>query len=88
MDHYGVPDVPAFQLVPDLENWTLDVPDLSRPYSPHAEPVWQWLEAPWPYSVPRGSQVASGKFSAHADFMNGWDQVELDRLVKERSLRR
>jgi Domain of unknown function (DUF1996) len=38
--------------------------------------------------VPRGSQVASGKFAAHADFMNGWDQVELERLVKERALRR
>ena len=38
--------------------------------------------------VPRGSQVASGRFAAHADFMNGWDQPELERLVRERSLRR
>ena len=38
--------------------------------------------------VPRGSQVASGRFAAHADFMNGWDQAELERLVNERSLRR
>jgi len=38
--------------------------------------------------VPRGSQVASGTFAAHADFMNGWDQAELERLVKERSIRR
>jgi hypothetical protein len=38
--------------------------------------------------VPLGSQVASGRFGAHADFMNGWDQVELERLVAERSLRR
>ena len=38
--------------------------------------------------VPRGSQVASGKVSQHADFMNGWDQAELERLIEERSLRR
>ena len=38
--------------------------------------------------VPRGSQVASGRLAAHADFMNGWDQAELERLIKERSLRR
>ena len=38
--------------------------------------------------VPLGSQVASGRFGAHADFMNGWDQVELERLVAERSLAR
>jgi len=36
--------------------------------------------------VPLGSQVASGRFGAHADFMNGWDQVELERLVGERNL--
>jgi len=34
--------------------------------------------------VPLGSQVASGRFGAHADFMNGWDQTELERLVAER----
>jgi len=38
--------------------------------------------------VPRGSQVASGGLAAHADFMNGWDQTELERLINERSLRR
>ena len=37
--------------------------------------------------VPLGSQVASGRFGAHADFMNGWDQVELERLVAERNMR-
>ena len=35
--------------------------------------------------VPAGSQVASGRFGAHADFMNGWDQDVLARLVAERS---
>jgi Domain of unknown function (DUF1996) len=38
--------------------------------------------------VPLGSQVASGRFAAHADFMNGWDQVELERLVAERDFLR
>ncbi len=38
--------------------------------------------------VPKGSQVASGKFGAHADFINGWNQVELERLVAERDFLR
>ena len=29
-----------------------------------------------------------GQARAHADFMNGWDQAELERLIRERSLRR
>jgi hypothetical protein len=38
--------------------------------------------------VPLGSQVASGRFAAHASFMNGWYEAELERLVTERNLRR
>jgi Domain of unknown function (DUF1996) len=38
--------------------------------------------------VPLGAQVASGRFGAHADFMNGWDQAELERLVAERDFLR
>ncbi len=38
--------------------------------------------------VPLGSQVASGRFGTHADFMNGWDQAELERLVAERDFLR
>ena len=29
----------------------------------------------------RGAQPASGKFAAHADFMNGWEQEDLERLT-------
>jgi hypothetical protein len=31
--------------------------------------------------VPRHAQPASGRFGAHADFMNGWDQDALSALV-------
>ena len=31
--------------------------------------------------VPKSARPASGKFAAHADFMNGWDQDELAGLV-------
>jgi hypothetical protein len=30
---------------------------------------------------PKGAQPSSGKFAAHADFINGWDQSELELLV-------
>jgi Domain of unknown function (DUF1996) len=31
--------------------------------------------------LPRGAAPSSGRFAAHADFMNGWDQKALERLV-------
>lgn len=33
--------------------------------------------------VPRGAQVASGRFGAHADFMNGWNANVLTRMRVE-----
>lgn len=47
LDFYGVSAVRAMQIVPDDEHWTIDVPDLSRPWSAEAEPVWQWLHRSW-----------------------------------------
>jgi len=32
-------------------------------------------------SLPKGARPASGTFAAHADFMNGWEQPELERLT-------
>ena len=31
--------------------------------------------------VSRFARVASGRFAAHADFMNGWDQEAFERVV-------
>jgi hypothetical protein len=35
--------------------------------------------------VSRFARVASGKFGAHADFINGWDQQALATLVAGRN---
>jgi hypothetical protein len=32
-------------------------------------------------SVPKRARLASGKFGLHADFMNGWDEDVLQKLV-------
>jgi len=55
VDYYKSVDIPAIQIVPDKDHWTIDVPDLSRPHSPQSEPVWRWLTEPWEYTVPEGS---------------------------------
>jgi hypothetical protein len=36
----------------------------------------------YPETLPQ-SQVASGRFAIHADFMNGWNQATLAGLVAE-----
>jgi hypothetical protein len=50
-DYYGVEAVPAWQIVPDGEHTTVDVPDMSVELGSRFEPVWQWLDARWPHEV-------------------------------------
>jgi Domain of unknown function (DUF4262) len=47
LDYYQATEISAFQIVPDEEHRTIDVPDLSQPWSATVEPVWQWLHEPW-----------------------------------------
>lgn len=58
-DYYREGNVQAYQLVPDSEHATSDVPDLSREWERETEPVWQWLRTPWPHSVPAKSTAAT-----------------------------
>ena len=56
-DYYDRDSIDALQIKPDGGHWTLDVPDLARPWSPTVEPVWQWLHEPWTYPVPPDSDA-------------------------------
>lgn len=58
-DYYHRRDIPALQIVPDKQHWTIDVPDLSEPWSASAEPVWQWLKQPWSFPVPKDATAAT-----------------------------
>jgi hypothetical protein len=45
IDFYGRDDVRAVQLIPEGDAWTIDVPDLSVPWSAAREPIWRWLKS-------------------------------------------
>lgn len=57
LDYYQKSDIPALQIIPDDEHWTIDVPDMSQPWSPQTAPVWRWLKEPWTYSIPKTSHA-------------------------------
>jgi hypothetical protein len=58
-DYYQKRDIPAPQIVPDKAHWTIDVPDMSAPWSATKEPVWRWLHEPWTYPVPKDATAAT-----------------------------
>lgn len=51
-DFYRTNSIPALQIVPDKEHWTVDVPNLSFAWNRNREPVWKWLREPWTYPIP------------------------------------
>lgn len=51
LDYYGLTQIRAFQIAPDEEHWTIDIPDMSESWSPGRQPVWKWLEGKWQFPV-------------------------------------
>jgi hypothetical protein len=67
LDYYRVSEIPALQIVPDRSRWTIDVPDMSTPWSAAAEPVWRWLHEPWTYPVPEASTATTNLASLRGE---------------------
>lgn len=74
-DYYQIDELTAWQILPSWEEVrTVDVPDMSRPRSAEREPVWQWLDGGWPYSVPSQTTVVT-----NLDALLGYAITELMR---------
>ena len=59
LDYYGVAEIAALQVVPDKAHWTVDVPDMDRPWGGPSATAWRWLDEPWTYPVPEKSVAAT-----------------------------
>ncbi|HEY4118456.1 MAG TPA: DUF4262 domain-containing protein [Byssovorax sp.] len=59
LDYYPGRDLPALQVVPDVDHLTIDVPRLDVPWSAATEPAWRFSFEPWPHAIPRRSVAAT-----------------------------
>ncbi len=52
-DFFNVDSFKAIQIIPDKNNYTMDIPDMSKTFKPSSELVWRWLvSSDWEYSIP------------------------------------
>ncbi len=58
-DYYQEKEIPALQVVPDKEHWTIDIPDLSRARDAVKQPVWRWLEDEWNFPAPADASAVT-----------------------------
>ncbi|UKB82741.1 hypothetical protein LF887_17205 [Chryseobacterium sp. MEBOG06] len=56
-DYYGSSDIKVFQIIPDTEHKTLEIPDMSIKFDEKNQPVWQWLVKDWIYPIDQNSIV-------------------------------
>jgi hypothetical protein len=54
-DYFQTKEISALQIIPDQKHWTIDVPDMSQPWSTKTAPAWKWLYEPWMFPVPSSS---------------------------------
>jgi hypothetical protein len=67
LDYYGIDDVDAYQIVPDDQHMTIDVPSMDKDWNAAAEPIWQWLHEPWRYPVSAASTVMTDLDALHGE---------------------
>ena len=59
LDFYNVSEIPALQIIPDEAHWTVDIPNLTQPWSVTAEPAWRWSDEGWEFPVPEHSTAVT-----------------------------
>ena len=74
LDFLRLPDVRAFQIVPDEDHSTVDVPDMSDPKSPDEQPMWKWVDQDWTLPFSAKAQVIT-----NLDALRGYAITEVMR---------
>ncbi len=47
LDYFELPEVKAYQILPDEDHHTIDVPDMGARFDSETQPMWRWLEQDW-----------------------------------------
>lgn len=77
-DYYSLEEVSAFQVMPDQQKMTLDVPDMTNHYLAESAGGWRWLSEPWPYDIAEKSKAVT-----NLDALLGYPITEVLRWEKD-----
>lgn len=71
-DFYSTDEIPFYQIVPDEEHFTYDVPNMGVPWG--SDRVWNRLDEPWNFDVPEDSLAVT-----NLDVLQGYYVTECTR---------
>lgn len=68
----------AYQIVPDKNHYTLDIPNMSKEWNGDLEPAWKWLRNDWEYNISSSTTVVT-----NLDALKGETITEVMRWESE-----
>lgn len=77
-DYYNLKAINAYQIVPDDNFSTIDIPDMSLQFDTTIEPVWKWLEDEWSFEIPNNISVVT-----NLDAMKGESITQIMRWEED-----
>ncbi len=83
-DFYQKRNIEVFQIIPDPEHFTMDIPDMTGEWIEDMDPVWKWLTKEWNYPVSKNSKVITNINSMQGEKITEvirWEDDEWEGFV-------
>lgn len=59
LDYYNINSIESYQIIPDNDHFTIDIPCLYKDFNSLSEKIWKWLKEEWSYNIPSDSSVVT-----------------------------
>jgi len=79
VDYFNDTTITAYQICPDTDHTTIDVPDLGLAWSAEREPAWRWLRQPWESPIPPTSTALTNLAALRGERITEASRWELDQ---------
>jgi hypothetical protein len=86
--YYDTNNIKALQILPDLKNFTIEIPNMASVYDFNKEKIWQWLVKDWEYEVPKNSVVITNTatlFGIKITEVTRWEEGEWEAFTEDSS---
>lgn len=83
-DYYKKKDIEFFQVMPDPDHYTVDIPNMISEWKEISEPIWKWLVKEWDYPVSKNSKVVTNINSLRGEKITEvmrWEEDEWEAFV-------
>lgn len=85
-DYYDINNFPAYQIIPDDNHFTMDIPNMAIEWS-SKQPIWKWLDTNivWDLGVPKDSMVITNVdslFGKRITEVMRWEENEWEAFTQ------